>query len=190
MAARKALPAGNDDRSGQIARLMDKAKKGDKTAMGELRPLLASSPGLLDDYGKLAENTQRSLIRNMSGDNLLFQEGVLQRLSSLRMELSGMVPSPLEVLLVERILTCWLEVQYYDALYAQNMKDLNLRQGDYYQRRQDRAHMRFLSAVKSLAMIRRLQLPVVQVNIGEKQVNVVTPSGKLPAGSPGSDEGR
>jgi hypothetical protein len=31
----------------------------------------------------------------------------------------------------------------------------------------------FLSAMKTLALVRRLGLPAVQVNIGEKQVNVV-----------------
>lgn len=169
MAARKALPAGNDERSGQIARLMDKAERGDKKAMAELKPLLAATPEALDVYGELAQNSQRSLVTNIAGDNLLFQEGVLRKLGILRSELSGANPSILETLLIERILTCWLEVQYYDTLYAQNMRELTLRQGDYHQRRQDRAHTRFLSAVKSLAVIRRLQLPVVQVNIGEKQ---------------------
>jgi len=43
---------------------------------------------------------------------------------------------------------------------------------DYHLRRQDRAHRRFLTAMKTLATVRKLGLPVLQVNIGENQVNV------------------
>jgi hypothetical protein len=44
---------------------------------------------------------------------------------------------------------------------------VTLQQGEYFQRRQDRAHRRYLSAIRSLAAVRRLQVPTaVQVNIG------------------------
>jgi hypothetical protein len=36
----------------------------------------------------------------------------------------------------------------------------------------DRAHKRYLSAIKTLATVRKLALPVLQVNIAKKQVNV------------------
>jgi hypothetical protein len=36
----------------------------------------------------------------------------------------------------------------------------------------DRAHRRYLSAIKTLATVRKLALPVLQVNIAKKQVNV------------------
>lgn len=40
------------------------------------------------------------------------------------------------------------------------------------ERRQDRIHRRFLSALKALAQVRRLLSPAVQVNIAREQVNV------------------
>ena len=172
MASRKAENAKEEDPRKRMEALIKRAEKGDEKAMAELRPFLKDMPATLDYYGELAEHAQRSLIKNMSGDNLLFQTGVQHRLDDMRVQLSGMSPTPLENLLIERILTCWLETQYYDALHAQNMKEASVKTGEYLQRRQDRAHRRFLSAVKTLAVIRRLQLPVVQVNIGEKQVNV------------------
>jgi hypothetical protein len=49
---------------------------------------------------------------------------------------------------------------------------MSLDQGDYYQRHQDRAHKRYLSAVRALAQVRRLLTPAVQVNIGGQQVNI------------------
>ena len=38
--------------------------------------------------------------------------------------------------------------------------------------RMDRAHRRYLTAIKTLAIVRKLALPVLQVNIAKKQVNV------------------
>ncbi len=45
----------------------------------------------------------------------------------------------------------------------------------------DRAHNRYLSAIKTLATVRKLALPILQVNIAKKQVNVAGPC--LPADS-------
>jgi len=36
----------------------------------------------------------------------------------------------------------------------------------------DHAHRRYLSALKTLALVRKLAVPVLQVNIARKQVNV------------------
>jgi hypothetical protein len=68
---------------------------------------------------------------------------------------------------------CWLQVQYADTLVAQSQGKISLKQGDYQQRRQDRAARRYLAAIKALAQVRRLLGPVVQVNIAERQVNLV-----------------
>jgi len=59
--------------------------------------------------------------------------------------------------------------------YGQGQEDRTIVQGDYQQRRMDRAHKRYLSAIKALALVRKLALPVLQVNIARKQVNVAAP---------------
>ena len=41
-----------------------------------------------------------------------------------------------------------------------------------YQHWLDRAQKRYLTALKTLAQVRRLLVPVVQVNIAQKQINV------------------
>ena len=70
------------------------------------------------------------------------------------------------------------QVQDADVRYAQGQKDCTIAQSDYYQRRMDRAHRRFLSAVRTLAVVRRLALPVLlaQVNVAAKQQVNVGPS--------------
>jgi hypothetical protein len=42
----------------------------------------------------------------------------------------------------------------------------------HFQRCIDRAHVRYLTSLKTLAVVRKLALPVLQVNIAKKQVNI------------------
>lgn len=58
---------------------------------------------------------------------------------------------------------------------ARGEKDASIRLADFYQRRMDAANKRFLAAVKALAVVRKLAVPVLQVNIAKKQVNVAAP---------------
>jgi hypothetical protein len=85
--------------------------------------------------------------------------------------LLGANASAVERLLVERVVACWLQVQEADIRTAQT-RDLSLRWADFYQKRMDRAHCRYLPAIKTLATVRRLAVPVLQVNIAKKQFNV------------------
>lgn len=82
-------------------------------------------------------------------------------------------PSPLERLLAERVVATWLEVQLFSGLYGANLGKLTLSQGDYHQKRLDRAHRRHLSAIRTLAQIRKLG-PSVQINIADQQINTLS----------------
>ncbi|CAN5895701.1 hypothetical protein BH23PLA1_BH23PLA1_24550 [soil metagenome] len=64
----------------------------------------------------------------------------------------------------------------HEAVYAgaaDSEKGLSIAQSEFHQRRIDRAHKRFLSSVRTLAQIRKLPLPALQVNIGANQVNCI-----------------
>jgi hypothetical protein len=152
-----------------------RARKGDASTLPALRKLLAN-PSTVDLLGgNLAANAEQSFVRSLAGDDLAFREALTRKLELMRAELAGPDPTPVERLLVERVAACWLQVQDADARYAQGQKDLTFAQGEYYQRRQDRAHKRFLSAVRTLALVRKLAVPVLQVNIARRQVNVAGP---------------
>ena len=72
-----------------------------------------------------------------------------------------------------RIVACWLQVAYADHLAAGfEQEGGRIVQGEYWQRMQDRAHRRYLAAIRSLAQVRRLLTPAMQVNIAEQQVNI------------------
>jgi hypothetical protein len=121
---------------------------------------------------ELDRTVEHSISKSLGGeDNLAFREAIKRKRAALREELEGPTPSPTERLLVDRVVACWLQVQEADLRYAQ-AGNCSFAQADYHLKRQDRAHRRFLSAMKTLATIRKLGLPVLQVNIGENQVNV------------------
>jgi hypothetical protein len=122
--------------------------------------LLKRFPNIVEVGGNAAELAERSLLDAMAGTDF-FSRGLYRtKLAALRAELAGPQPSRLERLLVERVVACWLQVYHADAIAAQ-AGSITLAEGDYNQRRQDRAHRRLMSAVKTLATVRRLALPTL-----------------------------
>jgi hypothetical protein len=124
---------------------------------------------------------------------------LLRDSKALQAELEGPSPTVLERLLSERIAVCWLAVCYQEALYYQNLSEFSPKTHQSHQDRMDRANRRYLSAIKALAQVRRLQVPLTlqvalpgatqvgqaaQVNVGEKQINAVA-AAPLPAGEGG-----
>ena len=55
-----------------------------------------------------------------------------------------------------------------------NAGELSIKQADYWQRRIGYCHRRYLSAVKMLATVRKLAIPIIigQLNIARTQANV------------------
>jgi hypothetical protein len=147
------------------------AEAGDEDALQEIRKLLGERPELAWSLVDLARVAEQSLLeKSLGGDQPSVKVALRIQLQAMRIELAGENPSPLERLLVERVVATWLEVQTFQALYFQNEDKLSMAQGEHHQRRLDRAHRRHLSAIRTLAQVRKLG-PAVQINIAEKQVN-------------------
>ncbi len=70
-------------------------------------------------------------------------------------------------------LSIQLQLQPFEGLYAQNMGHLTMTQAEYHQNRIARAHKRHLSAVRTLAQVRKLLKPaaVAQINIADSGVH-------------------
>jgi hypothetical protein len=79
-------------------------------------------------------------------------------MEEMRATLAGKDPSPLEQLLVARIVACWLQVHYADGSYAQ-LKGGDPAQHTLMIRRQNAAQQRYLHAIKALATVRKLLRP-------------------------------
>jgi hypothetical protein len=157
---------------GRLKELVKKAEKGNKEGLPEISKILQENPNLawqVMDYGKLAE---WHFIERMTKEEDFGSKVLLRRqLGAMREEIAGENPSVLERLLAERVVATWLQIQLFEGLYAAGMyQDMSEKQGSYLQKQIDRAHRNHLSAIRTLAQIRKLG-PAVQINIAEKQIN-------------------
>ena len=126
-----------------------------------------------EESGNMAYQVQESCLKAFFGPKaLLTQEAQRRKCAALRRELAGEHPTPLEMLLVDRIVMSGLHLHYAEALYAQHLETFSLKQNEFYQRRLSLAQNRYLAAIRTLAQVRRLQVPAVQVNIAREQLNV------------------
>lgn len=85
-------------------------------------------------------------------------------LDKLRADLGGPAPSPLEALLIERIIETRIALTV--AEHNSSRTDIALTQAAYWQKVCDQAHRQHESSIRTLAVVRRLAVPpFVQVNV-------------------------
>jgi hypothetical protein len=112
--------------------------------------------------------------------NLVVQEGdeetratLEQDIENLAADLAGDRPTPAERLLAEVAAIDWHALQHHTFIYnIESQNGMSLAQSEHAQRRIDRTHRRFMLSLKTLATLRRLSEPIVQVNVARQQVNV------------------
>jgi hypothetical protein len=132
-----------------------RAQAGDAGALPQLRQLLDERPDLWKEVGDLAWHAREAMVALAAGQSLLVKESVRRRLDELQAELAGPAPSPLEKLLVERVVVCWAQA-YLADLDALGKDRAGSQQASFAQRRQSAAQARYLAAVKQLAAVRKL----------------------------------
>ena len=159
-----------------LVALAARADAGDAAACKALVEAYDAAPRLWERAAVVQETAERSwldLLLAPDSGQLFTRETMRRDLARLRRELAGPEPTPLERLLVDRIVVCWLNAAYAEALHAQRLRDgASLREAEFHQRRTERAQRQLLRAVQALATVRRLLGPVVQVNIADQQINV------------------
>ncbi len=153
--------------------LVGRARRGDDVALRELEECFDRSPAVWRLLGDIAKQAEGALIKLVSEEDALQAEALERMAAMMRTELAGEQPSPLEGLLAERVVACWLQVYCAERGYARGMQvGMSREAAEYFQLWQQRAHERYLSAIRTLAQVRRLLPTIVQVNIGAQQVNV------------------
>ena len=156
--------------------MVKRADRGDEKALRITRQLVERLPELCDVYGNIADAAESALVDLYAGRSTGTRAALQRKLANMRVELAGPRASPLEKLLVERVVACWLQSYHADFEYVSALKGMPPKVVELHQRRQDRAARQYLKALRSLADVRRLLIPALQVNIGERQVNVATGS--------------
>ena len=158
----------------EFASLIERALSGDAASISAVQALLADGKvgqALVDTVGSPAEWLRQSLILQASEGNVLAQEAMRRKIAAVRAELEGESPTPVERLLAERASLCWFMANWHESVFT-NAGGWPEHQAELQQRKIDRAHARFLSAVRTLAQVRKLAVPALQVNIAKNQVNV------------------
>jgi hypothetical protein len=160
---------------GQETREMIKrAAKGDRSCLPAIEALLADGDRgefYRETYGSPDEWLRQSIICIAAGKNVVAQDAIRQKLDKVRSELEGPDPTPIERLLSERVSLCWALANWYENSFL-SIEIMSILQDDFHQRKIARAHARFLSAVRTLAQVRKLAEPALQLNIAKNQVNV------------------
>jgi hypothetical protein len=139
----------------EIRTLLQRAHSGDATDLAALREALDRYPEIWQAYGNLAKHARDALIEQIAGVDQVLKESLGRQVEAMKAELAGPAPSPLETLLIERIVACWIQIGHADLAAAQ-ARDVSIQQANYASKRQDSCHRRFLTAVGALAMTRRL----------------------------------
>jgi hypothetical protein len=91
--------------------VLDRARKGDESTLPVVWRILENPDSVDALGGDLALLAQMSFIKAAAGKDLVFREALVGKLASMRDELAGPNPTPIERLLVERVVACWLQVQ-------------------------------------------------------------------------------
>ena len=168
------------DRLAKLEELSDKAADGDKKARKELRRVLRESePEVVREASELARKGQWALIKTAAGGEPLMEEALLTRLDLMRAEIAGPDPSPLELLLVEKIVAAWILGELLELLLSAQLTELPKSQRmshsflKFYLGWQEQVHRRLLGTIRELARVRKLQskTPGIQYNT---QINLAS----------------
>jgi hypothetical protein len=171
------LPEATRERIYELQELSDKAQDDDEGARQELRRRLAQeAPEVVARCSDSARSYRRLLAKRSSGGSPLREEAISERARRMALELAGENPTPLEVLLSERVASLWVLVELQEALLAACYSKASAVSPAFVlqmARLQESSNRRYLGAIKTLAQVQKLQGPSrVQVNIGGNQVNV------------------
>jgi hypothetical protein len=177
------LPKDVKERLEELRALSKKAEAGEKGAREELKQALReSSPAVIARASDMGRRAQHLLINTATGGEPHAEYALSACLDTMRAEVAGENPTPLEALLTERVVSCWMLVELFEVLMAPQLAKstdsksyVPLSTLKHYLRWQELANRRYLAAIKTLAQVRRLQsgiqsgIPSTQTNV---QINV------------------
>ena len=140
-----------------------------------LADLFNSDPTIWRAAGDMVEQSARMLISKIASTHAI-KASMTRGWEQLPADLANPSDCELERLLVQQVVIAWLHLGYVEYQYSAMTTEtgLTIKRGEYWERRLSAAQRRYLRATETLARVRRLQLPTMQINIGAQQVNQVT----------------
>lgn len=154
------------DRMAELRTLSDRAEAGDKEARRKLRLMVrASSAEVIGRASDVGRRAGRVLARSAAGGDPLGEEALCAKLDLMRAEIAGEDPTPLEVLLTERVVCLWMFTTLLEILLAgqyrrdavDGLKQLSPPYLIQQSRILESATRRYFAAIRELARVRKLQ---------------------------------
>lgn len=144
----------------ELRGLVARARQGDRTALPRLREFLDRNPVLWERPGNLSLQAQAAWIDLTCGPNLHARECTARWLNQWKQDLAdGSQPSPLEALLIERVVIASLRVNYLEAHEAQHV-ETSPRWAQIQMQRQALAERQLRAAVEALETYRKASRPI------------------------------
>ncbi len=135
--------------------LTKQAQAGDATAVPRIRQLLEGHPEVWQHVGDLARLSEHAWIVVLTAENPVAVEALKRTITEMKAELAGEHPTRLERMLVDQVVGCWMETNYWQTL-APDVESTALEVARFQLKRRESAQKRFDNAVKTLATVRQL----------------------------------
>jgi len=160
----------------ELEELSARAEDGDAGAERELRRAVReSAPEVIARCSNIARTYRWVAADLVSGQSPLTREAIVERARRMAHEIAGENPTPLEVLLAERIASLWVLTETQEALlFATYRRGQEKPVGPAFTiqmcKIQESTNRRYLAAIRTLAQVRKLQantpaLHLTQINV-------------------------
>jgi hypothetical protein len=140
---------------GELRTIVAKAKGGDESVLPRLRQLLDAHPRIWQTYGDLGAQAEMAWVAMIAGKNLHLRECLVRKIAAMKDDLAAASASPLEQLVIGRVVVCWLQLQHADCLEAQAGGE-SIHLATFKMKRQQAAHRWYLGAIGALMAYRKL----------------------------------
>jgi hypothetical protein len=126
---------------------------------------------MMEIYGDVFGHAVDAVAIQGSCGDLAYRHALSLVTRAKRDELAGPNPTPLELVLCERVAACWLDVNIVERMFSKVHDGESVAVATFRDKRRDRANRRFLAACRSLAVVRKLLKPMV-TNYGPANISV------------------
>lgn len=137
-----------------------------------LRKFLDEEPKLFRIVGNLSKQVVGNLLSDHTKMSVLRRECIDKQIDEMQSSFRYDEALPLEKLLIEQIILCWLRVHMVEFEHRSNTTGSHsMKEGLYWDKRLSGAQRRFTRAVETLARVRKMQ---VQTELVERRKDFVS----------------